>query len=158
MEDEYLKNDPTLTKENIEALERIKNLVIKTNQMKQEIPVRHEAVKNNFKTLRDKINSSTHYLTKIKNDIENIKFALDEDKRKFHDFNNADYAELFDKTDEQIEEEFRKVHAKLNHLQQHVSSSKEELKQINNSKSLEETLSETVQSLGEASKILNSHD
>lgn len=140
--------------ENLAAFERIKTLIVKTTEMKREVPARRESVQDTFKLLRDRISNSTHYLTKIKHDIENIKLALNEDRSKTIDVNDTDYLEMCSKTDEEIDEEFRKVHCKLDELQKRVSNSKEKL--LKDNKTFQQTLSETVNTLDNVGKgILN---
>lgn len=136
--------------ENEEALERIKNLLCETNKMKEAENQKKSSIQNYFKQLRDKINNSNHFLTKIKHDIENIKFALQEDRSKSHDLNNAHYLELCNKTDEEIDAEFKKVHYRMDELQKRVSCSKDKL--VKDDKTFKETLSETVQALDNVSK------
>lgn len=145
-----INEESEITKENAEALERIRELVLKTHQMKEEAPAKQHAIQENFKMLHEKISGSTHFLTKIKHDIENIKFVLDEDRRKFTDLNNSDYLELSNKSNDEIDEEFRKVNFKLDELRRRVSVSKEQLS--NDTKTFQDNLLETAQTLDDASK------
>lgn len=144
------QEEDVLTNESNDALERIKSLVKETNKMKKEVPKRRETIQQNFKSIRDKITSSTHYLTKIKQDIENIKLTLEEDRRKTHDLTDHEFIEMCTKTDEEIDAEFQKVHSKLDDLQKRVTKSKDKL--MNDNRTFEETLFDTVTTLDNVGK------
>lgn len=153
---EKKQEDDCIQTENDDSLERVMSLVRETNKMKEEESKRDETIRENFKLLRDKISSSTHYLTGIKRDIENIKLTYENDRKRAEDLTEGNYLQLCDKTDEEIDTEFRKVQTKLDALEKRVSNFKDEL--TNDSRTFQETLSETVSTLDNASRGIYNTD
>ncbi|XP_028144632.1 uncharacterized protein LOC114338236 [Diabrotica virgifera virgifera] len=62
-------------KQSLQSLEKIQEIFAKTETMKELAKEKNKELEEQFKDLKHKLNSSSEYLQRIKNNIENIKFS-----------------------------------------------------------------------------------
>ncbi|XP_072391329.1 uncharacterized protein [Diabrotica undecimpunctata] len=61
--------------QSLQSLEKIQEIFAKTETMKELAKEKNKELDEQFKDLKQKLNSSSEYLQRIKNNIENIKFS-----------------------------------------------------------------------------------
>lgn len=112
-----LKNRKNMLKtENIEN-SKIRELFLKTEEMKEESIENNKQIKNQFDELRERLTKSSGFLNQIKKNIDNIKFSY---QRDIMDLENVAYGKNRDDINQQIEE----IKLNISKLQSQVKEEK----------------------------------
>ncbi|EEZ97403.1 hypothetical protein TcasGA2_TC011232 [Tribolium castaneum] len=98
------------------SFQRLRNLFLKTEEMKQESKTRNEQMENQFKELQDRLTNSSGYLNQIKKSIENIKFSYQRDI--------TDLEKVTEENREDIDRQIEEIRAHIGQLQSAVKVEK----------------------------------
>lgn len=105
-----------MTESEDDSFQRLRNLFLKTEAMKEESKTRNEEMEKQFHELQERLTSSSGFLNQIKKSIENIKFSYERD---INDLEKVT-GENRDEIDKQIEE----IRAHISKLQNTVKEEK----------------------------------
>ncbi|RZC32410.1 hypothetical protein BDFB_001790 [Asbolus verrucosus] len=94
-----------------ESFERLRNLFLKTEEMKAISQTKNEEMENQFRELQERLSNSSGFLNQMKKSIENIKFSYQRDIEGLERMTKENRNDI-DKQIEELRTHIKKIHAK----------------------------------------------